>query len=262
MKAIVATVLTAAALLQVWRLKVAVARGRALAAQARPFARDDKRPRRSVLVLGDSTGVGVGAERAADSIAGLIAAEFEDVRVVNLARSGAQLADAYATARAVRDAEGAQFDVALLHVGGNDVLHATATPHLRQTCGLLLAELRSLAGHTVWLGAANVGLSPTFLPPLSWWLTRQGRRANAVFRSAARRAGIDYVEFFAERGKDLFSSDVQRWYAADGIHPSSRSYRHCYEQIKRMTALASWLGERKRPRHRSSQGVQHTHATR
>jgi len=262
MKAIVAALLAAGALLQAWRLKVAVARGRALAAQARPFAREDKRPRRSVLVLGDSTGVGVGAERAADSIAGLVATEFAEVRVVNLARSGAQLADAYAMVQAVRDTGSSHFDVALLHVGGNDVLHATATPQLNETCRLLLAELRSLARHTVWLGAANVGLSPTFLPPLSWWLTRQGRRANAVFRSAARRAGIDYVEFFAERGSDLFSSDVRRWYAADGIHPSSRSYRHCYEQIKRMTALASWLGERRRPGHRSSQPIQHTHASR
>jgi lysophospholipase L1-like esterase len=154
-----------------------------------------------------------------------------------------------------------RFDVALLHVGGNDVLHATATPRLRAACQALFAELRSLARHTVWLGAANVGLSPTFLPPLSWWLTWQGRRATAVFRSSARRAVIDYVEFFAERCSDLFSSDVPRWYAADGIHPSSRSYRHCYEQVKRNTALASWLGRSERPSHHSSQVVQHTQAT-
>ena len=47
-----------------------------------------------VLVLGDSTGVGIGANRPEESIAGLLAQDFPAADIVNVSRSGARVADA------------------------------------------------------------------------------------------------------------------------------------------------------------------------
>jgi lysophospholipase L1-like esterase len=227
MKAIVATVPAAGAMLQAWRLKVAVARvgARGLRRLARSRATTRAREDRCSF-SGDSTGVGVGAERAADSIAGLVAAEFEDVRVVNVARSGAQLADACAMALAVRDAAASRFDVALLHVGGNDVAarHRNPAP-ARDVSGCSLPSCAPLARHTVWLGRRQrrpVADLPA--AAVMWWLTRQGRRANAVFRFGGARAGIDYVEFFAERRQRICSRvTCNAGTPPTAFHPSSRS---------------------------------------
>src|SRR2546430_162627 len=58
-----------------------------LANRSRPFERHLDQCRARVLVVGDSLGVGTGALRAEDSIAGLLAREFPDVAICNRARN-------------------------------------------------------------------------------------------------------------------------------------------------------------------------------
>ena len=55
-----------------------------------------------VLVLGDSTGVGLGASMPDESIPGMLSADHPLVEITNLAVSGARLEDVFA-ARTQRD---------------------------------------------------------------------------------------------------------------------------------------------------------------
>jgi hypothetical protein len=138
---------------QLWR---EVERARSLSAQGRAFERRVSPARARILVLGDSTGVGIGASCPEDSIAGLLAAELPDVDIVNVSRSGARVADALAQARDCRARE-LHFELALLHVGGNDVIRATPAAKLGADSRMLLAELAAIADQTVWLGPPDVG---------------------------------------------------------------------------------------------------------
>ena len=180
---VVPLVLLAAALLRLASLHRAVARARALAALGQPFERRLARSALRVLV-GDSTGVGIGANRPEESIAGLLAEDFPAADIVNVSRSGARVADALMQARACRRS-GLRFDVALLHIGGNDVLRATPMKKLAEDCELLLAELGEVADRTVWLGPPNLGIAPLFPPPFSWVFA--ARRAPRPRCSRVRR---------------------------------------------------------------------------
>ena len=227
----------AAAGWQAWRLRAAVGRAREIAADARPYEAHPPRALARVLVVGDSTAVGVGAGCAEDSLPGLLACEFPGVQVVNVAVTGARLADAVAQADAVA-ARGERFDLALLLVGGNDVFRHTAPRAMREQSRALLARLASLAHRTVWLGSANIGGAPVFAPPLSWWFAWRTRRAAALFAREARRAGALFIDFAGERCGEVFARDTDTWFAADGVHPSAASYRHCFEVLKQRAALA------------------------
>ncbi len=196
--------------------------------------------RARVLVLGDSTGVGIGAADPHDSLAGLLAAEFPNAEVVNASVAGARLVDVIEQCR-MQHWPPHHFDLVLLHAGGNDVLRLTDWRALTTDATHLLEQLRCVGKRTIWMGVANIGLSPLFIAPFSWWLSARTRKASRIFATCAARAGVEFVSFFHERGRDVFSSECRKYYSTDGLHPSSHSYRFCYEVLKRRTGMANAL---------------------
>ncbi len=184
-----------------------------------------------LLLVGDSAALGVGADHPRQALAGLFAAEFPEAEVLNLARSGATLADVRAQVRAVSPDQA--FDVAVMVAGGNDILQRRSMAQLAADAGAVTSELAARAPAVVWLGVANMGLAPLFVPPWSWWISARVRRARSLFREAARRHGASYLDFFREARDDVFSREPLRYFAADGIHPSGNTYRYCYEALDR-----------------------------
>ena len=79
-----------------WR---GIGRARSFAGAGRRFERRLSARRAAMLILGDSTGVGVGATLPEESIAGLLAADYPDADIVNVAVSGTRVADAIAQVR-------------------------------------------------------------------------------------------------------------------------------------------------------------------
>ena len=199
--------------------------------------------RRRVLVVGDSTGAGVGCESPADSIAGRIARDFAQVEIDNVAVSGATVAE---VARQVQDLPADRPpDLVLVFAGGNDVLRRTPQAALRRSVRDLLEPLHSRGATVIWVGMANVGLAPAFLPPLSWWLTYRTRRVKQLLADEVARCGAHFVDFFHERAADPFSAAADCYYADDGVHPSAWAYGYCYHVMKPLISAA--LGSAPQP---------------
>jgi lysophospholipase L1-like esterase len=228
--------LAAFALVQFIALKRGVKRARALAARGQRFERRLATRATSILILGDSTGVGVGARRPEESIAGLLAADFPDADIVNISQSGARVVDTVAQARRCSD-PGRPFDVAVLHVGANDVARATPTAKLAKACDQLMLELPRLARRTVWLGPPNLGLAPLFTPPYSWILAARSRAAATIFAQSAARHGVAFIDFAAKEHGAHFRRQRQQHFAVDGFHPNSHSYGYGYAVAREAIGL-------------------------
>ena len=218
-----------------WR---GVARARAFAAAGERFERRSPSSARVILILGDSTGVGVGAQRPEESVAGRLAADFPDADIVNVSRSGARVSDALGQARQCLSL-GLRFDLAVLHVGANDVVRATPATKLAADCEVLLAEMKGLAERTVWLGPPNVGLAPLFPRPYAWLLGARSRAAALVFAAAAARHGAVFIDFCAPEHALLLSRSRRRHFAADGFHPNSTTYGHGYSALRAALAVVT-----------------------
>ncbi len=221
-------------------LGVRIRRGTKIAEASRPFEQTNAAAAHRILVVGDSTGVGTGAARPEDSVAGRMASEFLGTAVVNRARNGARATDAVAQLESVA-ARG--FDVVLVQVGGNDILRFTGLGKLRNAIGQVLAKAREKGSTVIFIGPGNSGLSPAFFPPLSWIYTGRTRRARALFMDASQEAGARYVDLFRERGNRLFPGDPDRYYSPDRFHPCSEGYRVWYEEMKAQAGLAGILGK-------------------
>lgn len=212
---------------QAWLLAVATrSAGRPVSFEARPRHRVAR-----VLVVGDSTGLGMGAPFPAHSLPGLLAAEFSGLEVVNRCLSGARVGEVAAQVPAPTGRD-APFDLALVLAGGNDVLRPTGARQLRREAEELLLELKGAAKRVVWMGCANLGAAPAILPPLSWWLGFRTRRTMRSIAEVARRQGVEFIDFCDKRHADHFASAPGTYFAADGVHPSGAAYRYCFEALR------------------------------
>ena len=219
-----------------WR---GVQRARTFAAQGRRFERRSSEQGPRILILGDSTGVGVGASRPEESIAGLLAADFPDADVVNVSESGAKVADTLAQVRPCA-AQDLRFDLALLHVGGNDVVRSTPPAKLADDCEQLLQELGRLTERSLWLGPPNLGHAPLFTPPFSWLVAARSRAATAIFIDCAARHGVTFVNFSSPEHEARFVRARAEHFAADRFHPSSSSYRYGWSVARSAVDLSAF----------------------
>lgn len=158
-----------------------------------------------VVVLGDSSAMGIGASRPSQTLAGRTVAYLRDcsdlpVHVTNVAAGGASTAATLAQAQAV---DTGSADLVLLSVGSADVMRGQPLPEFERDAAALLAALP--AQRTAFSEIAAVpGHEPY---------------RDALAAIAAQR-GIALIEFeaaFQAAGRlDVF--------APDGLHLNSRDY--------------------------------------
>jgi lysophospholipase L1-like esterase len=177
-----------------------------------------------LAVLGDSSAVGLGVERAAETPGALIAAALTElaerpVRLVRLAVSGARSADLDAQ---VDKALGEQPDVALIMIGANDVTSRTrpavSVRHLADAVRRL-----SAAGCEVVVGTCpDLGTIRPIAQPLRTLARRWSRQMAAAQTVAVVEAGGRTVSLGSVLGP-AFASD-RDMFSVDEFHPSAHGY--------------------------------------
>jgi lysophospholipase L1-like esterase len=212
--------------------------GETLADGAKAFERRTLPHAPTVLVVGDSTGVGTGASTPGASIAGLLGAAFPQVSIVNLAVNGARTLDVIMQ---LASAAPGRYDLVLVHAGGNDVLRRTPIRALAPQVDALMRLARRLSSNVIVTTIPNIGLLPMFFPPVSWWMSRRSRQVCMLYAAAARTHGAHYLDFFHERGACPLTSDPARYFASDGLHPSDECYAYVFETMMKSTPIAARL---------------------
>jgi len=232
---------------QTARMVSVLRRAAVLARATRAFSYAPSAGAPVLLVFGDSLAVGVGAAQPDESVAGLVAADFPGVGVVNHARSGARARDIARQARSCGAVPAAA--AVWLSIGGNDILFGTPLQRLREQLDDVLATCRRHAPVVVVSTTANLGLAPAFSWPVDRLLSSRARRVRDLVASCCARAGAEFVDFFRERRDDVYSRAPQRFYARDGVHPSGVCYRHCYRKLLAHSSLGRALRVSAAPRY-------------
>lgn len=189
------------------------------------------------MIFGDSVAAGVGAPHPEQSIAGLLARDHPRASVINYANSGARTADVVTQ---IASASG-RADVLWLSVGGNDVLALTPLDRLEVDMRAVLTAARRRSALVVLTLPANFGLAPLFFWPLGTLISLRLRKVRARLASLCDEYDVRLVDFYRDAGDDLFSRSPQRYYAADGVHPSGKAYAWCYRQLLERTGISAVL---------------------
>jgi len=201
--------------------------GKQLAATSTPFAFTLPNPQKRLLIIGDSTAVGVGSSDPSGSIAGKFHRDFLGVEIINISRSGAQLAE---IATMLDRAEG-NFDLILIQGGANDIIYFTPLSKSADQLDMLFKEAKGRAPEVVSITSGDVGLAPMFPWPLNWVYSYRSKIFLDRFKKIAADDGVRFVELYQPRADDLLSQDIARFYAPDGLHLTGDGYEVWYQKI-------------------------------
>jgi lysophospholipase L1-like esterase len=217
----------------------AVLAGQALLARGRRYAQPDLRlamratiggtgaaPLRLVL-LGDSTALGVGVDRVTDTVGGQLATLLADgpggrrVELSSVAVSGSRSADL--GTQVARALVGTRPDVAVILIGSLDAIHFARPSDAAEDLSAAVRRLRT-AGAAVVVGTVpDLAAARAFPPPLRQIVGWQGRRLADAQTAAVKAAGGTPVDLGTQTGA-VFRADAGT-YCHDGYHPSADGYR-------------------------------------
>jgi lysophospholipase L1-like esterase len=187
----------------------------------RAFGNPDAPPL-TLVVLGDSTGAGRGADYEAGIAVGsarALARGGRRVTLVNLSVSGATLADV--RAEQLDAAARARPDLVLLSAGANDVTGLRSTGAIREDLEAIAGRLRP-AAELVVTGSPDMGSVPRLAQPLRAVAGLRAEQVNRTVQEVVRERDLVLAPI-AERTGPAFRRD-RTLFAADGYHPSGAGY--------------------------------------
>ena len=185
-----------------------------------------------LVVLGDSSAAGLGADSPAQTTgailaAGLAQASGRPVRYQCLAEIGAE---SRGLASQVDRAVIISPHVAVVLIGGNDVTHRIKPPESVRLLAEAVTRLRALGAEVIVGTCPDLGTVGPIRPPLRWVARRLSRQLAAAQAIGAVEAGARAISLgdllgpeFAARPHDMF--------AADRFHPSSAGYAAVAEAL-------------------------------
>lgn len=194
-----------------------------------PYERTAPLETERVLFIGDSTGVGVGATRPEDTLAGRTGQDHPNWTIENLSVSGRKTAELIPVLTEL----GGQYDRVILQIGGNDITYFSDTDQLASDIALVLAEAKRLSAHVILLTSGNVGNAPILPRPLAFLWHRRTLQVRDIFMRASEEVGVTYVDLYREKRTDPFFLEPYRYHAIDLFHPSSDGYGLWYEELKK-----------------------------
>ncbi len=178
-----------------------------------------------LLILGDSSAAGVGADHQDEALAGRLAAELGRSFAVEwrlLARSGATTATAL---EMLAEAPRPPFDAVLTVLGVNDVKNGVAKARWTTNYSALVDRLvADFGARRVYLSAVPpIGAFPLLPRPLRDVLGRRGLAFDRVLEDLA----ADRAEAVHLRPDMALDPDLM---ASDGFHPGPRIYARWAEE--------------------------------
>lgn len=185
-----------------------------------------------LLVIGESTAVGVGAAHHGEALAGELAARLATKlgRRVSWRVLGENGATARRTLRLLEATHTVAADLAVVVLGVNDVLEQTSAARWRRDVTALVTALHARTGarEVILLEVPPLVHFPALPRPLRDVLGADARRLDAALARVAAR--LDAPPRRVRHYRFAFDG-AREFFARDGFHPSARGYARWAELI-------------------------------
>ena len=177
-----------------------------------------------ILVLGDSTGYGTGADTIEDTLVGRFAHDFPQVEVTNFAVNGSVTSNLLLQLENVHDKN---YNLTIISTGGNDTWRFTNPKKVEKDLRTAIIKAKEISrGNVVLIVYNNHASGPIFPFFLRYFILKRTRVINEIFMNVAQEFNINAVPIFLE-GEECPSN----FFSRDGLHPSSEGYRIMYIRL-------------------------------
>jgi len=202
-----------------------------------------------LVIMGDSTGAGVGVEAVGETVGGQLAQRLARrgwrVRLAGVAVSGSRCRD---LGPQVSRALLGRPDIAVICIGANDALRAVRLPAIRRDLARAVGRLQSTGVHTFVGTCPDLGAARALGQPLRALAGRRGRQVAAVSAATTRSAGGEPIDIGRITGP-VFRADPGTL-SEDCFHPSADGYRLWAEALHPAVEAAAQRRTTSGPRRR------------
>jgi lysophospholipase L1-like esterase len=179
---------------------------------------------KKILVLGDSTGYGTGADKVEDTLLGRFAHDFPQVEVNNYAVNGSITNNLLYQLKKVEDKK---YNLTIISSGGNDTWRFTNLQSVERDLRIAIAEAKKITGNNVVLIIYNNNASgPVFPFFIRYFILKRTKQVNEIYTKVAKDFDIQAVPIFLPNEKC-----PANFFSRDGLHPSSEGYRIMYIRL-------------------------------
>lgn len=179
---------------------------------------------KKILVLGDSTGYGTGADRVEDTLLGRFAHDFPHVEVNNYAVNGSTTSNLLVQLKKV---ENKKYNLTIISSGGNDTWRFTNLVSVERDLRSAIVKAQEITGKNIVLIIYNNKDSgPVFPFFLRYFILKRTEQVNEIYARVAQEFGIQAVPIFLPGEKC-----PPNFFSRDGLHPSSEGYRIMYIRL-------------------------------
>lgn len=179
---------------------------------------------KKILVLGDSTGYGTGADKVEDTLLGRFAHDFPQVEVNNYAVNGSITNNLLYQLKKVEDKK---YNLTIISSGGNDTWRFTNLQSVERDLRIAVAEAKKITGNNVVLIIYNNNASgPVFPFFIRYFILKRTKQVNEIYTKVAKDFDIQAVPIFLPNEKC-----PANFFSRDGLHPSSEGYRIMYIRL-------------------------------
>jgi lysophospholipase L1-like esterase len=177
-----------------------------------------------ILVLGDSTGYGTGADKVEDTLLGRFAHDFPNVEVNNYAVNGSVTNNLIKQIEKVHDKN---YNLTIISSGGNDTWKMTNLRDVERDLRTALTMAQKITGNNIALIIYNNSASgPVFPFFIRGLILKRTRQINEIYTRVGNEFNLQTVPIFLPGEKC-----PSNFFSRDGLHPSSEGYRIMYIRL-------------------------------
>jgi len=208
---------------------------------------DPASPPLRIVAIGDSALTAPGIDNLDDAWLRRIVHAYADrhrVELISLAVGGSRADDVLAGQLA--EAVLMKPDIAVVNVGGNDVIRAVGVRHYTAALQAIVDRLEEASGAVLLLGVGDLGAIPRLPPVLRPYLSHR----SVIFDRACARVGAGrtrLVKTDARRSAAADAWSMQDLFAADQFHASAAGHGLFADTVAPYFAEAYRLATESRP---------------
>lgn len=177
-----------------------------------------------ILVIGDSTGYGTGADKVEDTLLGRFAHDFPNVEVNNYAVNGSVTNNLIKQLEKIHDKN---YNLTIISSGGNDTWKMTNLQELERDLRIALSMAQKITGNNIALIIYNNSASgPVFPFFVRGLILKRTRLINEIYTRVGNEFNLQTVPIFLPGEKC-----PSNFFSRDGLHPSSEGYRIMYIRL-------------------------------
>lgn len=206
------------------------------------FSRVDSNNTHRILVIGDSTAVGVGAENPEASLAGRIGKDFPQSSIENIGVNGSRTRDLISR---LDTTTYNHYDFIVINIGGNDIVRFTPYGDLEKDIRTVLDKAERLSDTVFLVTSGDVGTSELLPFGTRWLFSYRTRKVRDIFIKVAKEKDITYIDIYGGHIKDgdPFKINPEIYYSKDFFHPSSKGYENWYHYMRKEFVKKNLIGK-------------------